>query len=145
MSETRKDGIYPAPGVPLRFMELGLYHPSDLVHWLTPFREGVTYEQEKGAFLNSSVYWGAMPFIPWLESFDDRPKTPEDIERIEAYKQKMIAAEKHHRERKAEDMLRRGTISEEIAARWKAKNRWERAVESGLPRPKDSKRWRRIK
>lgn len=110
-----------------------------------PFRGRGDWEAAKSAFLDSPLYWGSMPFIPWLEAFDDRPKTPEDIARIEEHKRRMIEHEKNWRDKTAEAMLRRGTMSPETAAQWKAKNRWERAVDDGLPRPKNPKSWRTIK
>lgn len=145
MRQQRKNGIYPNAGLPFRILTVGIYHPEDLVADLTPYREGNTFEENKAAFLDSPLYWGSMPFIPWLEAFDDRPKTPEDIERIEEHKRRTIAREKLSRERKADAMLSRGTLTTEQAARMKAMNRWERAVADGLPRPKNPKRWRTIK
>lgn len=145
MRERRKSGIVPKPGFPLRILELGIYHPEDLRAHLMPFRGRGDWEMAKAAFLDSSLYWGSMPFIPWLEAFDDRPKTPEDLERIEEHKRRMIAQEKRWREKTTEGLLGRGVITEDLAQKIFAKNRWERAVEDGLPRPKNPKRWRTIK
>lgn len=144
MSKVRKDGIYPKSGFPLRLLSVGIYHPEDLRADLTPYRPDNTYEENKAAFLDSPLYWGSMPFIPWLEAFDDRPKTPEDIERIEKHKRETIEREKIWRENTAASMLQRGVITEAEAAKMYDKNMWDKAVESGLPRPKNPKRWRRI-
>ena len=56
MRERRKAGIHPVGGPPLRILELGIYHPEDLVADLTPFRKGNTFEENKAAFLNSRLY-----------------------------------------------------------------------------------------
>lgn len=117
MRERRKTGIHPVGGPPLRILELGIYRPEDLRAHLMPFWGRGDWETEKAAFLNSRLYWGSMPFIPWLEAFDDRSKTPEDIERIEEHKRKTIAADKRYREKTADAMLSRGALTAEQAAR----------------------------